>query len=169
MSLSTATALHEAAYTLNQPAAVYRRDGLAASVVNIPDDPKRQGVVGFTPQLSQLIDDAWPLIWHQMDRIGATASLPLYFFYVNPRDPVADNAAALLSLLTSCQGRPLVWAPLSTSHATILHTLRLILPELSTLDLQQATLLYVGDNANRAPLQAMAKQSRIPFSFHALY
>ena len=153
----------------HKPAAGLRFNGVNAQVVNMPSNPINHGVVGLTPQLSQLIDDAWPLVTHVMERRDRIDAQPVYLFYINPRDPLENSAAALLDMLRSLNGQGAVWVPLSTSHAAILHTLRLILPELAGLSLQDATLLYIGDNANCAPMAAMAKESQFPFVFHALY
>lgn len=149
--------------------AVVRRGSDHVCVVNLPDNPQQQGVVGMTPQLAELIDDAWPLLWHLLERQRLPRTLPVYLFYVNPRDPVEDNATRLLSLLRSLEGKRAVWVPLSTSHAAILHCLRMILPRLLQMDLFTVHLLYIGDSANRRPLEAMAVECHMPFAFHALY
>ncbi|WP_430461621.1 hypothetical protein ACQUQU_02240 [Thalassolituus sp. LLYu03] len=166
MSTSTAWSLQDM-----QPAssAVLRRGSEHAFVVNMPDNPREQGIVGFTPQLSELIDDAWPILWHLLDRQGLSRSLPVYLFYVNPRERIEDNATRLLALMTSLSGKQAVCVPLSTSHAAILHSLRMVLPELRKLRLSGTHWLYIGDSANRRPLEAMARDCRMPFAFHALY
>lgn len=166
MSTSAAGLLRE---PLQVSTAVVRRGHDHVCVVNLPDNPQQQGVVGMTPQLGELIDDAWPLLWHMLDRQRLPRTLPVYLFYVNPREPVEDNATRLFSLLQSLQGKRAVWVPLSTSHAAILHSLRMILPRLRQLNLYAIHLLYIGDSANRRPLEAMAAECHMPFAFHALY
>lgn len=145
-----------------------RRTG-SAYIANLPADPCTQGIVGYTPLLSELIDDALPVVWHLMDRSGISAALPVYLFYVNPRAPLADNATALSDLLLMLDGCQAVWVPVSTSHAAILHTLRLVMPAPDNPDLQQVHLLYIGDSANRRSMATIAADSSMPFAFHALY
>ena len=166
MTLSTARQQHE---TLPVSAFVFRRGMEYACVLNAPESTAGSGVSVLLPPLSELIDDAWPVLWHLIERQTPGSGLPVYLFYVNPRDPVEENASRLLSFLRTLHKKKAVWAPLSTSHAAILHAMRMILPELTQLRLADVHFLYMGDNANRKPLEAMAADSCMPFAFHALY
>ncbi|UXD86603.1 hypothetical protein [Thalassolituus hydrocarboniclasticus] len=151
------------------PPALSGRTDASVYIVNLPSDSASLGLVGYTPQLSELIEDAMPLVWHLLARQSLPEQLPVYLFYVNPRDQIGTNAARLLQLLKLMSGKAQIWVPVSTSHSAILHSLRLILPEAATLDLNHSSLLYVGDNANRKPMKAMAEACGMSFCFHALY
>ncbi|MCA6060247.1 hypothetical protein HUF18_10700 [Thalassolituus sp. ST750PaO-4] len=151
------------------PSTLSGRADACVYIVNLPADSASLGIVGYTPQLSELIEDAMPLVWHLLARQSLSEQLPIYLFYVNPRDQIGTNAARLLQLLQLMSGKAQIWVPVSTSHSAILHSLRLILPEAVRLDLNYSSLLYVGDNANRKPMKAMAEACGMPFCFHALY
>ncbi len=150
------------------PATLSGRADACVYIVNLPADSAALGIVGYTPQLSELIEDAMPLVWHLLARQSLSEQRPIYLFYVNPRDQIGTNAARLLQMLQLMSGKAQVWVPVSTSHSAILHSLRLILPEAVKLDLNHSSLLYVGDNANRKPMKAMAEACGMSFCFHAL-
>ncbi|MAD46216.1 MAG: hypothetical protein CMI02_06350 [Oceanospirillaceae bacterium] len=141
----------------------------SAWLSNVPLHADQQSLAGCTPQISELIEDTLPLVWHLMSRNGLTGAVPVCFIYINPRTPLADNAAALLSLLDQLDGMEAAVVPVSASHTAILHSVRLALPELTARRLEQIQFLYIGDNANRRAMEAMASESRMRFAYHALY
>ncbi|MAK91834.1 MAG: hypothetical protein CMI13_11435 [Oleibacter sp.] len=141
----------------------------SAYLSNVPVNPDQHSLAGCTPQLSELIEETLPLVWHLLTRSGQSGAAPVCFIYINPRTSLADNAAALVQLFGQLDGMQAAVVPISASHATILHSFRMALPSLSGGRVSKVRLLYIGDSANRGPMEAMANESRMPFSYHALY
>lgn len=141
----------------------------SAYLANVPVNPDQNSLVGCTPQISELIEDSLPLVWHLISRAGLSDTMPVCFIYINPRLPLQENARAVLQLLQQLEGIQAAVVPVSASHTAILHSFRLILPELKGRRLAQVQLLYIGDNANRRPMAAMAGECGMPFAYHALY
>ncbi len=151
------------------PASAMSGISAAVYIANLPDDPGGQGIAGYTPQLRELVDDALPLVTYLLKRQDIGASLPVFFFFINSRLSLAENAVALTAFLHTLNGQQAAWVPLSANHTALLHTLRMVLPEYAERQMKGLHLLYIGDNANRASMAAVAESCAMPFAYHALY
>jgi len=140
-----------------------------AYLANVPVNPDQASLAGCTPQISELVDDTLPLVWHLMSRHSMNDAMPVCFIYINPRQHLTDNAEALLQLLQGLDGMEAAVVPVSGSHASILHSFRIILPQLKRHNLSRIRFMYIGDNANRRPMEAIAGDCHMPLFYHALY
>ena len=151
------------------PSSLTERPDSRVYLANLPNHSATAGLVGYTPQLQELIRDALPITWYLIDKQGLGCDRVVHLFYANPKESLQVNSERLLELLEGLSMTDHIWVPVSTSHSMILHAFRNILPELKYLHLASVPMLYVGDNANRRSLKAMADMCKMPFYFHALY
>ncbi|WP_370315147.1 hypothetical protein [Thalassolituus sp.] len=151
------------------PVALTGQSGKQVFLTNLPAQSGRSGLVGYTPQLQELIAEAMPFAWHVLDRQKAAADQPLHLFYINPKEPLESNVDRLVDFLRSLAGTHRTWLPLSSSHTMMMHTLLLSLPQLVGIELSSLTLLHIGDNALHPGLELLARNHGMGYCFHALY
>ena len=144
--------------------------GRAAQVYlhNIPDDQSGAGLIGYTPQLRELIQDVMPLVWHLVER-HQLQNRSVQLFYANPKESLVYNTQRLLKLMQSLRNTNHILVPISSSHSMIFHTLRQVVPCAQEMQLDDVSLFYIGDQANRNPLQAISSTCDMSFFFHAQY
>lgn len=135
---------------------------------NIPDCPQTGGLIGYTPQLRELIRDVMPLVWHLSERHHLTDRV-VQLFYANPKESLVYNTQRLLKLMQSLRNTNHILVPVSSSHSMIFHTLRQVVPCAQEMQLDDVSLFYIGDQANRNPLQAISSTCDMSFFFHAQY
>ena len=151
------------------PVALTGRPEKRTYLANLPVHNGRAGLIGYTPQLQELISDAMPVAWHVMDRRERGSEQPLHLFYVNPRESLECNASRLAEFLRCLAGKHRTWLPLSSSHTLILPTMLMCMPQLVGCELSSLTLLHIGDCALRPGLELFARDSGMSYCFHALY
>lgn len=135
---------------------------------NTPDSSSASGLYGYTPQVRELIDDVMPLVAHMAERHQLEHRV-VQLFYANPRESLVHNTQKLLKLLQALQGSNHILVPLSSNHSMIFHTLRQVVPCAQQMQLEDVSLFYIGDQANRNPLQAISSTCDMTFFFHAQY
>jgi len=135
---------------------------------NLPDARGDSGLSGCTPQLQELIRDVMPLVWMMMDR-HQLQERAVQLFYANPRESLVYNTQKLLKLMQELRGSNHVLVPVSANHSMIFHTLRQVVPCAREMHLEDVSLFYIGDQANRNPLQAISSTCDMSFYFHAQY
>jgi hypothetical protein len=134
---------------------------------NLPDTTS-SGLIGYTPQIQELVEGVMPLVWHLADRHQLNGRV-VQLFYANPRESLVHNTQRLLKLMQQLQGSNHILVPLSSSHSMIFHTLRQVVPCAQEMNLEDVSLFYIGDQANRNPLQAISSTCDMSFFFHAQY
>lgn len=135
---------------------------------NAPDSSSASGLFGYTPQIQELIGDVMPLVSHMAERHGLE-NRPVQLFYANPRESLVHNTQKLLKLLQALQNTNHILVPVSPNHSMIFHTLRQVVPCAQQMQLEEVSLFYIGDQANRNPLQAISSTCDMTFFFHAQY
>lgn len=135
---------------------------------NLPDSPSSSGLLGYTPQIQELIEDVMPLVGHLAER-HQLLNRAVQLFYANPKESLVHNTQRLLKLLQRLQGSNQILVPISASHSMIFHTLRQVVPCAREMQLEDVSLFYIGDQANRNPLQAISSTCDMSFFFHAQY
>ena len=135
---------------------------------NIPNNQSGAGLLGYTPQLSELIRDVMPLVWHLAERHDL-AHRSVQLFYANPKESLVYNTQRMLKLMQSLRNTNHILVPVSSSHSMIFHTLRQVVPCAREMQLDDVSLFYIGDLANRNSLQAISSTCDMSFYFHAQY
>lgn len=150
------------------PASMVGRNNAQVYLANLPDNSSSAGLMGYTPQVRELIEDVMPLVWHLVER-HQLEDRPIHLFYANPRESLVHNTQRMLKLLQQLQGTDHILVPISSNHSMIFHTLRQVVPCAQEMNLTDVSLFYIGDQANRNPLQAISSTCEMSFFFHAQY
>lgn len=135
---------------------------------NAPDGQAGSGNVSDTRPLRELIQGVMPLVWHLAERHGLSERA-VQLFYANPKDSLVYNTQRMLKLMQHLRHTNHILVPFSSSHSMIFHTLRQIVPCAQEMQLDDVSLFYIGDQANRNALQAISSTCDMSFYFHAQY
>lgn len=138
-------------------------------LANLPIRQKGSELVGYTPRLQDLIEDAMPLFWHILERNLIESDRPVHLFYVNSAEPLQENGRRLIDLFTRLSGTDRICLPISSCHSMLVNTFRFAMPYLREMDLDEVALVYIGENANRKTMSTVSKECGMAFYFHAFY
>ena len=138
-------------------------------LANLPSRQQGSELVGYTPRLQDLIEDAMPLFWHVLERNLIESERPVHLFYVNPANSLQENGRRLIDLFTRLSGTDRICLPISSCHSMLVNTFRFALPYLREMELGEVALVYIGENANRKTMETVSKECGMAFYFHAFY
>lgn len=150
------------------------RKGRGVYLSNLPSyseatSSEGRSLIGYTPQLKELIEDSMPLFWHMLERNNLNQELPIFLFYINPKETIRANAEKLICFYERLEGTDCICLPVSNCHSVLLNTYETALSSLEYMDLSSVTLVYIGDDSNQRVMSRIAKEAGMPFYFHALY
>ncbi len=151
------------------PASLTGKSDRGVFLANLPSRQQGSELVGYTPRLQDLIEDAMPLFWHILERNLIESERPVNLFYVNPADSLQENGRRLIDLFTRLSGTDRICLPISSCHSMLVNTFRFALPYLREMDLDKVALVYIGENANRKTMETVSKECGMAFYFHAFY
>ena len=151
------------------PSALTGKSDRGVYLANLPTRQKGSELVGYTPRLQDLIEDAMPLFWHILERNLIESDRPVHLFYVNSAEPLQENGRLLIDLFTRMSGTDRICLPISSCHSMLVNTFRFAMPYLREMDLDEVALVYIGENANRKTMSTVSKECGMAFYFHAFY
>ena len=151
------------------PASLTGKSDRGVYLANLPSRQTGGELVGYTPRLQDLIEDAMPLFWHILERNLIESDRPVHLFYINSSESLQENGRRLIDLFTRLSGTDRICLPISSCHSMLVNTFRFALPYLRGMELDDVALVYLGENANRRTMETVSKECGMAFYFHAFY